>query len=310
MDSDGFDSFRSTRFGRLVQESFPSSSSRRSSELGPHYAKTDLSLANSHGMPWQTSIDPSYSFPYQHKGDICKPFYMPFWEYQMEFLQSHLSGLQPLPVVSSNGNDMSFMATDSVRVHTCAFTSQENERIRLTMLDAGNKTQVFTSLFYPRANVPVFGVDLLQFHKKHLCVIDFQPIHATEDDHSCSYEDILYNIRQQYPQLQKKMTKRCYDESQFFSSNMMLGRQEGELGHDMVWNQVFPAYKQALRAHLVLSRKALSVDVDRERARLGRMAYDTYSAARDPAHAMFVRPFGKAWADDYVYDVLFPHAKR
>ena len=39
-------------------------------------------------------------------------------------------------------------------------------------------------------------------------------------------------------------------------------------------------------------------------------AYDTYVAARDPAHPMFASLFGHKFANDYLYQVLFPLAER
>jgi 15,16-dihydrobiliverdin:ferredoxin oxidoreductase len=37
--------------------------------------------------------------------------------------------------------------------------------------------------------------------------------------------------------------------------------------------------------------------------------YDIYSAERDPAHAMFVKMFGKEFADGFVHEFLFGLSK-
>lgn len=34
--------------------------------------------------------------------------------------------------------------------------------------------------------------------------------------------------------------------------------------------------------------------------------YDKYAAERDPAHALLTKSFGNAFANDYVYNILFP----
>jgi len=193
-------------------------------------------------------------------------------------------------------------------------------------------TQVFTSLFYPRVNLPVLGVDLLQFHNqsKHLTVVDMQPIHPNEDDHDMTYTHVLESIRNRYPSLQHRMSKKFYDENQFFSSQMLLGR--GENGPEYVWKELFPAYKSYVQTHLSLVKTILEDDDDDDeegemrretstslfsrRRRKRRTdytevlrrhkAYDDYSSVRDPAHGLLKSLFGRDYADAFVYDVLFP----
>jgi 15,16-dihydrobiliverdin:ferredoxin oxidoreductase len=38
------------------------------------------------------------------------------------------------------------------------------------------------------------------------------------------------------------------------------------------------------------------------------IAYDVYSAERDPAHGLFTSHFGKAWSDKFLHTFLFPAA--
>ena len=91
----------------------------------------------SHGMPWRSSIEPTY----QGNG----PYYMAFWEYQMDFMKEHLTNPRAIPTLSSTGQDMSYVenSDDNVRMHTIQFQSDEYDLIRMTLLDGGNKTQVF-----------------------------------------------------------------------------------------------------------------------------------------------------------------------
>jgi 15,16-dihydrobiliverdin:ferredoxin oxidoreductase len=262
---------------------------------------------HSHGMPWKTSIDSTYT------EDAL--FYMPFWEWQMSFMKENLTNLRAISVTSEDGKDMSYVEnTDKkIRMHTIKFQSDEYKSIRMTVYDAGNATQVFTSLWYPDPayNLPVLGVDLLQFNKmKHLCIVDFQPIQTTEAEHDQPYEHLLKPIRDQYTSLHGKMTQRFYDENQFFSKQMLLGRHDATTDGPMVFDELFPAFQNYLETHVNLVQSTARVE-DRVPAILERhAAYDSYSAARDPAHALMVRSFGQEWADAFVYDVLFPSSEK
>ena len=40
------------------------------------------------------------------------------------------------------------------------------------------------------------------------------------------------------------------------------------------------------------------------------VAYDLYSAERDPAHGLFTSHFGKTWSDRFLHEFLFPSAQR
>lgn len=248
----------------------------------------------------------------------------------MDFMRENLQNLQTLPVLSKNGQDLSYAESQdgTMRIHTAQFQSNEYERIRLTLLDGGKHTQVFTSLWYPRSSIqpsqeerlPVLGCDLLQFHQtKLLCVSDMQPIDdgSTATQQRPLYEDLLRPIRDTYPALQNKMTKRFYDETQFFSKQMLLGRFDTtkqndviKSPHELVFDNVLPAYQQYVHTHvdLVQRQQAANADQVADGSSSDKIysAYDTYSAQRDPAHGMLGRMFGQEWADAYVYDILFP----
>jgi 15,16-dihydrobiliverdin:ferredoxin oxidoreductase len=254
------------------------------------------------GMPWDSSIDPSYP---------KAPFYMPFWKWQLEYMKEHLTNLKVLPVTDRTGKEeLSYVSSDhsSNRMMTLCFSSDEYRLIRMTLMDAGWQTQVFTSLWHPRGNLPVLGIDLLQFHKetRHLTIVDFQPIHDSEQEHDSLYEHKLQPIREQYPSLQGKMTKRFYDETQFFSNQMLFGR---EPTCDYVWHELMPAYQQYVQTHVEMTQttptKMAPSQVLQRQA-----AYDDYSAARDPAHALLAKAFGQEYADRFVYDVLFPLSRE
>ena len=285
----------------------------------PRYHHHDNSMSHpsvpaaalSHGMPWKSSICSDYV------GDNL--YYMPFWEYQMQFMKQHLTNLRGMPCTSSTGQDMSYVQNSQgrQRMHTGTFTSDEYRLIRMTVLDAGHCAQVFTSVWYPHdQRLPVLGIDLLQFNhaKKHLCIVDFQPL-----SDACDFAPLLEPVRQQYPTLQGEMTDRFYNSrDSYFSDHMLLGRHDDRVeeftADSMVYGDLFPAYQQYLRAHVGLVKEQSTVastlsSAERVDHHTNHRNYDQYSAERDPAHALLARAFGQEWADEYVYDILFPLAE-
>lgn len=245
------------------------------------------------GMPWRTSIDPTQK----------TLLYMPFWEWQLDFMKKHLTNLRPKPVTNLDGT-MDFSLKENpekqARVVNLCFESDEYRKIRMTYYDAGHKTQVFNSLWYPRSNLPVLGIDLLQFHgKKHLAVVDFQPLHQEEHYHDQPYHHMMKPIQARYPSLQGKMSARFYDETQFFSQHMLFARFEKL---KVVNEELMPAFQEYIQTHvcdLVKTTPPSPTPWERH------AAYDAYSAERDPATAMFEKMFGNEWSDAYVHEFLF-----
>jgi 15,16-dihydrobiliverdin:ferredoxin oxidoreductase len=309
--------------GRLSSRYFRSDGPSSPTIRGHQHDESVRRAETSHGMPWRTSIDPSYQ-----RENL---FYMPFWEWQMSFMKENLSNLRGLDTVATgkdttNGQkDMTYVenADGTMRMHTAMFASDEYKTIRLTVLDAGSRTQVFTSLWYPQPcyNLPVLGIDFLQMKNsnnqksKHLCVVDFQPIQSNEGDHDQRYEHLLAPVRRQYPSLQGKLTKHFYDENQFFSNQMLLGRHDDDdddssTADAMVFRDLSPAYQAYVRTHVNLVQST-APNMERIPAILERhAAYDSYSAARDPGRGVLARMFGKEWADDYIHDIMFPLSHR
>lgn len=318
-----------------------------------NHARIDETAAK-FGMPWKYSMDPTYeevrinkdydlqslcsrTWTRKQNGLPSTLFYMPFWEWQMAYMKEHLTNLQVLPVTSKNRPDRDLSLVENthrgMRLHTLQCTSEEYKFIRMTVLDGGPRMQVFTSLWCPnpRYNLPILGIDLLQFNqRKHLCVVDFQPIHDTEGEHDQRYEHLLQPIRERYPSLQGKMSNRFFDENSFFSRQMLFGRCDATLSpyHDgpvdrpqpdqppttnalnMVYGDLFPAFQAYVQTHVQLIQST-PPRYDRISTILARQAaYDTYSASRDPAHGLLASAFGRDFADDYVYDILFPSSER
>lgn len=180
----------------------------------------------------------------------------------------------------------------------------------MTYYDAGDKTQVFNSVWYPnpKYNLPILGVDLLSFNrKKYLAIVDFQPLHQNEQDHAATFEDKLKPIKEKYDSLKGQMSSKFYDETQFFSKQMLFARFEDE---NVVDDELLPAFQEYVGAHLNLLKETTPEPSDAQAVMARQQEYDTYSAERDPATAFFAAMFGNDWADSFVYDFLFSMSER
>jgi 15,16-dihydrobiliverdin:ferredoxin oxidoreductase len=255
-----------------------------------------------HGMPWRTSVDPK-SFVDEEL------LYMPFWNFQMQFLEENLTDLQV--VACTNGEtDFSYNENTSkkARIVNLCLSSAEYRKIRLTYYDAGDNTQVFNAVFYPKSNLPILGIDLLAFNrKKYLAIVDFQPLHDDESKHDKEFSHLLQPIKESYENLSGRMSSKFYDETKFFSQQMLFSRFEDE---SIIQKELFPAFQQYVTTHLDLVRSVDIEETDVQNVLERQQAYDTYSAARDPATGLFTAMFGQEWAMDYVHDFLFSTSQR
>ena len=251
-----------------------------------------------HGMPWHKSIDPEY------KDDEL--LYMKFWEWHVQFLKDNLTNLK-VESCSNGRTDFSYCenAQKKARIVSMCLSSDEYRKIRLTYYDAGDSAQVFNAVLYPDAkyNLPVLGVDVLAFNrKKFLAIVDFQPLHQDESHHAATYEHLLKPIKDQYDNLKGQMSSKFYDETQFFSKQMLFSRFEDG---SIIRGELFPAFQRYVQTHLQLVRDA-PADVSNAQNVMERQgAYDMYSAERDPATGLFSAMFGAGWAQGFVHDFLF-----
>jgi 15,16-dihydrobiliverdin:ferredoxin oxidoreductase len=254
-------------------------------------------------MPWKTTIGES---------DHPEPLlYMPFWQWQMDYMKSELTNLEPdLTALSDFGYQEN--TEKKARIVSQCYKSSEYRKIRMTYYDAGDNTQVFNSVWYPdpKYNLPILGIDLLAFNrKKYLAIVDFQPLYANEDEHAQAFTHRLAPIKNQYQSLKGQMSSKFYDETQFFSKQMLFARFEEE---KIVQKDLYPAFKRYVMMHnRLLKDTRPHFDPELQERVLSRhVAYDTYSAERDPATGLFAAMFGKEWADDYVFDFLFSLSER
>ena len=191
------------------------------------------------------------------------------------------------------------------------FHNDKFRKVRLTYFDAGDNVQVFNSLWYPsfEYDIPLLGMDLISLGKgRILSVIDFQPLHPT-NEYSGKYISHLTPIRNKYPDLQGTLSGKIYDDTSFFSKNMLFGRFTDESKLTPV---VLPAFTDYLREYVALMDRAVpdsrpeSMAVVKQR----QTAYDEYSALKDPAVGLFDAYFGKEWSASFVHDFLFAFSEQ
>ncbi|GMH46498.1 hypothetical protein TrRE_jg6101 [Triparma retinervis] len=196
------------------------------------------------------------------------------------------------------------------RLHNRVFESDHYRKIRILYYDGGPNTQVFNSLLYPRYchDLPVLGIDFLAFgKKKHLTVMDFQPLHEGGSPHAFDFEPSLRSIKSRYPELGGRMSTKFYDETQFFSPEMLFARFEDP---SIVSDKLLPAFKEYLASHIGMVKGDRPNPEVEGKMRERQREYDIYSAERDPATGMFAGMFGKEWADNFVYDHLFELSRQ
>eukprot|EP00565_Helicotheca_tamesis_P007623 CAMPEP_0185733770 /NCGR_PEP_ID=MMETSP1171-20130828/20460_1 /TAXON_ID=374046 /ORGANISM="Helicotheca tamensis, Strain CCMP826" /LENGTH=355 /DNA_ID=CAMNT_0028403579 /DNA_START=143 /DNA_END=1210 /DNA_ORIENTATION=+ len=261
-----------------------------------------------YGMPWKTSIGHEEN---STSGDNASLLYMPFWEWQISFMKNNLTNLSVVPCSNAaiHRHDYHYNENEQkgARIVNMCFESDEYRKIRMTYYDAGQKTQVFNSVWYPhpKYNLPILGVDVLAFNQqKYLAITDYQPIHDAEEKHACTYEHLLKPIRDDYPNLKGRMSNKFYDENQFFSKQMVFSRFEDV---NVVHDEFYPAFQRYIMTHVDLLQNTKPDENMRSmRFVLERQAsYDTYSAERDPALGLLTAMFGTDWSESYMREFLF-----
>jgi hypothetical protein len=155
----------------------------------------------------------------------------------------------------------------------------------------------------------MLGIDLISIGKNRvLSVIDCQPLHPTEE-YSAKYSTPFAKIRSKYADLQGTLSGKIYDDTSFFSKQMLFGRFTDE---SKLTSVVQPAFEEYLNSYLTLMDTVVpdyreeSMQVVKER----QTAYDIYSAMKDPAVGLFDAYFGKEWSASFVHDFLFSFSPR
>lgn len=244
-------------------------------------------------IPWSESI----------AKDGTELLFMPFIEHQFEVMKQ-LEELKDLPFEEELALQLS--TRRAAKIESWQWESKMFRKIRATYIDAGVSAQVFNSVWYPREeyDAPLLGIDFLSFGKKKvLCVLDFQPL-SQDEKYLAKYCEPIAYIKEKYEGLAGQMSKRFYDETQFFSKQLAFAKFDNA---NPVKSQLFPAFKEYLRDYLKMMNNLVPTD-DVQQMKATRQLhkeYDIYSAERDPAVGLFASYWGKEWANRFTHDFLF-----
>lgn len=176
----------------------------------------DAVATNREKLPWSKSINPDRDLSY-----------MPMFQAQLDLMRS--MGMEEVSLSETLVYRSS--SVKPARIGNACFKNDKFRKVRLTYFDAGDNVQVqyvqlhprstsltskqslltfsflsvfeqvFNSLWYPsfEYDIPLLGIDLISLGKSRvLSVIDFQPLHPTED-YSEKYISHLTPIRAKYP---------------------------------------------------------------------------------------------------------------
>lgn len=211
--------------------------------------------------------------------------------------------------------DFKRQTSKTARVVNWLCSASRLRRIRMTYFDGGSAVQAFNSLIYPEFgyDVPLLGIDLLSFGaNKILCVIDFTPL--TQDPaYLDKYTSPLAPSRAKIAELCGRMTKKFYDESLFFSDQLIFYR--SELGAkdpvlEVPKGLLFSTYVDYIDTYLrILHAAKPNEDPLRMSYVASRQnAYNEYSEERDPAIKIFNKHFGEQWSERFTSEFLFKMA--
>lgn len=97
---------------------------------------------------------------------------------------------------------------------------------------------------------------------------------------------------------------RSFDPNQYFSPYLLFCRG----GADEASSSLPVAFQAFLESYWQMTERSqaeTSLIAPDEVGKL-QIAYDQYSAERDPAHGLFTSHFGKSWSDRFLHEFLFP----
>lgn len=168
---------------------------------------------------------------------------------------------------------------------------------------------MFNSVWYPsyEYELPLLGIDFLSFGpKKVLCVMDFQPL-TQEKEYLKKYCEAVGPIKLKYEGLSGSMSKKFYNEAQFFSRQLVFAKFDSS---EPVMTQLFPAFKEYIDVYVDMVKGATPDDSTEAKARVAQLQkdYDQYSAERDPAVGLFGTYWGQEWAERFTHEFLFSEA--
>jgi len=280
-----------------------------------------------HSMPWKNPL-PSCT-DNNDDDDDTEMFYMPFWEWGVQYLKENLTNVKVVECTSkgsrSFGNDhdldthttsasntvLDYQENEDSRIVSLCFTSNEYRKIRFTYYENSKRQQQsFSSVWYPdyTYNLPILGLNLLsnQQRQTNLAMMDFQPLHSNIDrDHVVPYSHIQKAILQNHPDY--TFVSDRIPTLQVFSDHIMCKKFDT---YDVVSSHIFPAYCDFVKEHVSLVKSSPQTHELQQHIQERHAKYDTYSAVRDPCTGLLTSSFGKEWADEFVFGFLYSMAER
>jgi 15,16-dihydrobiliverdin:ferredoxin oxidoreductase len=215
------------------------------------------------------------------------------------------AGAEPLPLAPEFRECHSSSGKSSIKNWLWAVPGFR--RWRITRLDAGESLQVLNAVAYPDYNrdIPLMGIDLLWFgaRSKLVAVLDFQPL-VQDQSYLERHFKGLQQLHSNFPELSGEEAMRSFDPHQYFSPWLLFCRGgEGEASSSLP-----KAFSAFLNCYWELHQNTKNEPsrIPASEVRHLQIAYDVYSAERDPAHGLFKSHFGKDWADRFLHEYLFP----
>ena len=190
------------------------------------------------------------------------------------------------------------------------FQSSQFRKWRITILNGGDKLQVFNTVAYPSLEIesPILGIDILWFgiSKKLLAVFDFQPL-IQNKDYLKEYCSDLNLIKTKYSNFDNETMNKIYDSNKYFSPWVIICRgNKSHLESDLnnVFNDVLKQYFK------VNDGIQLNKFLNKSQVKKHHIQYDQYSSEKDPADKLFKKFFGEIWTNNFTKNFLFPLSKE
>jgi Ferredoxin-dependent bilin reductase len=257
--------------------------------------------------------------------------FLSHWNWQLEYFQKHLTNLR-VNVAGTGDDDLMYVENSSSssskggktspkqRIYTVSLESDEYRDIRMTYLHCDDQAQIFRCTCYPRNDMPILGMGLMQLGQhRNVAIIDFQPL-LEEDDNDeslseqCKYTSRLEEIRSSYKSMQQPMSDRHFDpnEQRYFTANPIIGKWiKDEECATQCWRDLQQVHQDCVQAHVELTQTSRAkAELSHHQVEQMHSDYDTFVASKEPASHLLGSAFGKDVALRLVHQVIFPLSQQ
>ncbi|KAG7345575.1 ferredoxin-dependent bilin reductase [Nitzschia inconspicua] len=255
--------------------------------------------------------------------------FLSHWKWQLEFFQSQLTNLRVNSQDNSTCQNLMYIESDGTsnkgaakkqRIYTLSLQSEEYRDIRMTYLQCGDQSQIFRCTCYPRNDMPILGMGLMQLgNHRNIAIIDFQPLlHDGDDETSLAeqsrYTRRLQDIRSSFKSMQHPMSDRHFDpnEQKYFTANPIIGKWIKDDDDALKnWQDLQQVHRDCVQAHVTLTQDRNGGRTDRNvHVQQLHSDYDTFVASKEPAGQLLSSAFGKDVAHRLVHQVIFPLSQQ